>query len=305
MKLADSQSQPDDRMLDAVWNLAAGASIEVAPRQILDEAQLSSMLPPGTQVYVPFLPKTDFGLTVKACGALIAEGCDPVPHIAARRVKSRAQLDDWLAALRGVGVDALMLIAGDRDLPAGPFRDTLGIFESGLLEAHGIRRIGVAGHPEGHPVADVVAVDRALEFKLEYANANGTKMWIVSQFVFGSAQVIAWLERMRGKGFEIPVRVGVPGPAGLKTLFAYAAYCGVEASARVLTRRPGAARLLARWTPDGLVRDLGHYWLGHPGSLLDGIHIYSFGGLVQTSKWLAGLRQFSDTAEPIRTHGVA
>lgn len=322
MKLADSNTQAEKGVMKAVGEtvteavaeavaeaidaLAAGASIEVSPRQILGEGTvLSAFLPVATQVYVPFLPKADFGDTIRACRALVCEGFDPVPHIAARQVESGEQLRDWLAELQAIGVDALMLIAGDRLEPAGPFANTLAIFESGMLETHGFRRIGVAGHPEGHPVADVVALDHALRIKLEYARANATDMWIVSQFAFGSAQVIAWLERLRSKGFEAPVRVGLPAPASLKTLIAYAAYCGVEASARVLARRPGAARLLARWTPDGLVQDLGHYRLNHPGSLLAGIHLYSFGGLAEAAHWLAGLRLPDSSCEAFRTHGAA
>lgn len=305
MRIAESNSKDEGRVMKAVGKLAAGASIEVAPRQILGEAQLAALLPAAMQVYVPFLPKSDFRETVRACRALVCEGFDPVPHIAARGVESREQLRGWLAELQGIGVDAVMLIAGDRDAPAGPFADTLAIFESGMLESHGFRRIGVAGHPEGHPAADVVALDRTLRIKLEYGRANAADMWIVSQFAFGSTQLIAWLERMREKGFEVPVRVGVPGPASLKTLFAYAAYCGVEASARVLVRRPGAARLLARWTPDGLVQDLAHHCLKHPGSMLAGIHLFSFGGLAQTAHWLAGLRPADSSCETFRTHGAA
>ncbi len=306
MKLADSNTQAETGILEGVGELAAGASIEVAPRQILgEETVLTALLPVATQVYVPFLPKSDFGETIRACRALVCEGFDPVPHIAARGVESREQLRDWLAELQDIGVDALMLIAGDRGAPAGPFADTLAIFESGMLESHGFHRIGVAGHPEGHPAADAVALDHALRIKLEYARANATDMWLVSQFAFGSAQVIAWLERLRSNGLEVPVRVGVPGPASLKTLFAYAAYCGVEASARVIARRPGAARLLARWTPDGLVQDLGYYRLNHPGSLLAGIHLFSFGGLAQTAHWLAGLGPADSSCETFRTHGAA
>lgn len=289
---------------EAVSGLVAGASVEVAPRQILGDPSLISHLPAGTQVYVPFLPRAGFSETVEACQVLASRGFDPVAHVAARRVESRGQLRDWLAALQGAGVNALMLIAGDRAASAGPFQDTLGIFESGLLESHGFCRIGVAGHPEGHPVADVVALDQALKLKLAYARATGAEMWLVSQFAFGSAQVIAWLERLRGKGFEIPVRVGIPGPANLKTLFAYAAYCGVEASARLLSRRPGAARLLANWAPDGLVQDLGHYRATHPGAHLCGIHLYSFGGVVQCAQWLAGLRS-PTPATRIQTPGAA
>lgn len=305
MKLAKSSPFPEDRVLGVLRDLAGDASVEVAPRQILAQAPMDSFLPAGTRVYVPFLPKAEWAATVDACRALLAQGFEAVPHLPARAVVSRGQLDEHLAALREVGVDALLLIAGDQAEPSGPFRDTLEILDTGMLESNGIKRLGVAGHPEGHRVADVAALDHALKLKLEYARTTASSMWIVSQFAFDSGRVIAWLERLRSKGFQVPVHVGVPGPASLKTLVAYAAYCGVEASARVLVRRPGAARLLARWTPDGLVQDLAHYRLTHPDSQLRGIHLFSFGGIEQSAQWLRDLRAPSMAPEAICTTGVA
>lgn len=304
MKLAKSSAYPEGRVLEVLRDLAGEASVEVAPRQILAASPLGSFLPAGTRVYVPFLPRAEWAATVDACEALIAQGFDAVPHLPARTVVSHGQLDEHLAALRAVGVDALLLIAGDQDEPSGPFRDTLEILDTGMLESHGIHRFGVAGHPEGHRVAEVAQLDHALKLKLEYARMTASSMWIVSQFAFDSSRVIAWLERLRSMGFQVPVHVGVPGPASLKTLVAYAAYCGVEASARVLVRRPGAARLLARWTPDGLVQDLANYRLTHPETLLRGIHLFSFGGLEQSAQWLGDLRTPSAAAQAVRTSGV-
>lgn len=304
MKLAKSSPLPEGRVLEVLRDLAGEASVEVAPRQILAVPPLGSLLPAGTRVHVPFLPRAEWAATVDACRALVAQGFEAVPHLPARAVVSRGQLRDYLAALREAGVEALLLIAGDQAAPSGPFRDTLAILDSGMLETHGIYRLGVAGHPEGHRVADAAQLDHALKLKLEYARMTASSMWIVSQFAFDSGQVIAWLERLRSAGFQVPVHVGVPGPSSLKTLVAYAAYCGVEASARVLVRRPGAARLLARWTPDGLVRDLAHYRLTHPESLLRGIHLFSFGGIEQSAQWLRDLRPPSAAAQAVRSSGA-
>jgi len=305
MKLAKASAYPEGRVLEALFELAGEASVEVAPRQVLAESHLSSLLPAGTRVYVPFGPKADWTETVEACRVLAAQGFEAVPHLPARAVPSRGQLGEHLAALREVGVEALLLIAGDQDTPSGPFGDTLEILDSGMLETHGIHRFGVAGHPEGHRVASAEKIDHALRLKLQYAQMTASSMWIVSQFAFDSARIIAWLERLRNAGHLVPVHVGIPAPASLKTLVAYAAYCGVEASARLLVRRPGAARLLARWTPDGLVRDLAHHRLRHPESLLRGIHLFCFGGIEQSARWLRDLRSPSADAELGCTPGVA
>lgn len=305
MQIAQSSAHREDRLQEAVRDLAARASVEVTPRQVKAETSLASMLDPGTRVYVPFLPKADYLETVVACRELVSQGFQAVPHLPARSVADDGQLRDWLTALRAIGVDSVLLIAGDRKTTAGPYADTLGILETGLLADYGFYRLGIAGHPEGHPVAEQVELDRSLDAKLEYARVTGTDMWMVSQFAFGSAKICSWLERLHGRGCRLPVHVGIPGPTSLGTLIGYAAQCGVDASTRVLARHPGAARLLGRWTPDGLVWDLAHYQLMHPGSLLKRIHVFSFGGVGQTAQWLRELRPQSPGLEGIRTSGAA
>ncbi|MDZ7642939.1 MAG: hypothetical protein U5K76_01125 [Woeseiaceae bacterium] len=276
----------------AVRELAARASIEATPARILDDGGLPEALPFGMPVYVPYLPRADFDLTVAATRRLAEAGLRPVAHIPARAVHSRGQLRDWLAALVEAGADSLLLIAGDRSSAAGPFDSTLQILDSGLLEDAGIRRLGVAGHPEGHPDVDDAVLDKALAIKRDYAAATGCRMWIVTQFVFSTAATVPWLERIRDVTGDLEIHVGLPGPARLKTLIAYAAQCGVSASARILKRRPGAARLLGQWTPDGLLRDLAHLRVmaSHcERPLFDEIHLFPFGGLGRSAEWLREL----------------
>lgn len=280
----------EDPVLSELRWLASRASVEIAPGEVGGDLPLASLYPAGTRVYVPFLPKADYRETVAACATLVACGLVPVPHLPARSVSGSGQLDDWLGSLRGVGVDSLLLVAGDRDRPAGPFDDTLGLLDTGALKDHGFYRIGVAGHPEGHPVADKATLWDALRYKQEYARATGTCMWLVSQFAFDHVRIIRWLEELRHQGTELPVHIGLAGPSSLKSVLFYAARCGVDSSARLLVRRPSAARLLGRWSPAGLVTELARYRQANPRSLLQGIHVFSFGGVSQTSQWLDALR---------------
>ena len=214
----------------------------------------------------------------------------PVPHVPARAVGSAAQLRDWLADLAEIGVDTLLLIAGDLKTASGPYENTLAILDSGLLLDHGFRRLGIAGYPEGHPSADRRDLDRALAAKIDYADSTGTEMWMVTQFVFSSDPAIAWLRRMREIGCALPAHIGMPGPAKLKALIAYAAQCGVDAAARALIRRPSAARLLGRWTPNGLAQDLAYHRTLEPDTPFRGIHLFPFGGVVRSARWLRDLR---------------
>ncbi|SNC65897.1 methylenetetrahydrofolate reductase (NADPH) [Marinobacter sp. es.048] len=266
--------------------LVRSASIEATPRQILTTEHLPDMLPAGTCVYVPFLPKGHFPDTLAACRRLLDLGMQPVPHVPARMAQSRGQLQDWLAQLDESQVDRFLLIAGDSDAVAGPFPDTLAVLESGVLSEFQFHGIGVAAHPDGHPMADRATLAQALSIKREYARTTATRLWVVTQFTFDANLVTDWLSGLGGIFEEVPVYIGVAGPTRIKTLIAYAAMCGVGASARMLLRRPGSARRLGAWKPDDMVRALAQYCLENPETLLRGIHLFPFGGLRQSAQWI-------------------
>lgn len=266
--------------------LARGASVELTPRHVAAADDLSGHLPLGTRVYVPSIPGSAWRETVVACERLHSAGMVAVPHLDARSIADQAALECRLNGLVAARVTELMLVAGDRKRPVGEFRDTLDILDSGALVEHGLTRVGIAGYPEGHPVVDPAALAHSLSRKLEYAAATGTKMWMVSQFAFDPRIVVSWLDAIRRASGLLPVRVGIAGPARLKTVLAFAARCGVRASARALARRPSALKLLSNWTPDSMLQALARHREDSPGSPLSGIHLFTFGGLPQTSRWL-------------------
>lgn len=296
---------PQSRLPASIRSLARDSSVEVAPRDVAATPLMASLLSSGRRTYVPFLPKADFSQTIQACRTLADQGYEPVAHLPARAVASRQQLTEWLSALKSAGCDSVLLVAGDRSTPAGQFNNTLDILESGGLAEHGFLKLGVAGHPTGHPVADAAMLDHVLRVKSDYAEATKSDMWIVSQFAFGSSEILAWIEHIRGKGINLPIYVGIAGPSNLRKLIAFAAHCGVEASARILSRRPGAARLLTSWSPGGLVHDLAQYKTTHPDSPFRGIHVFSFGGFEQTAHWLQQMSESEDEPTGFETAGAA
>ena len=277
---------PFDGVADAMRELVRTASVELTPRQIGAADELANDLPLGTRVYVPFVPGAAWQDTVYACERLCACGMIAVPHLAARSVADAAELRTRLRGLAGAGVTELMLVAGDRARPAGIFRDTLDILDTGALIEHGMTRVGIAGYPERHPLIEPAQLEAALARKREYAAATGTEMWMVSQFAFEPETVIAWLDALRRAGHRLPVRVGIAGPARLTTLLAFAARCGIGASARALARRPSVVRLLNRWAPDGMLNALAGHRVRGTESSFSGIHLFTFGGLPQTARWL-------------------
>ena len=279
---------------ETVRELARNASVEVLPGQI-QAVDLKTCLPPGTAVYVPCLPGAAWQETVAACRRLRLASMCPVPHLTARSVRDASDLRARLTQLAEVGVDRLLLVAGDADRPAGRYRDTLDVLESGLLVEHGFDRLGVAAHPEGHPLVERADLERAMTRKVEYAAAEGASMWMVTQFGFAPTATAAWL-RCLGARFPLGVRVGLAGPTRLSTLVGFAAKCGVRTTARVVTRRPGALRLMGRYVPDDFVRDLARHAVEAPESPLRGIHLFGFGGIRATSRWL---RAVAGECEPI------
>ena len=211
-----------------------------------------------------------------------------VPHLAARDLRSRQDLDERLTGLADARVQTLLLIAGDRQRPAGPYPDTLAVLDACQLAQYDIRRFGCAAHPEGHPAANAATLKAALARKLEYAAASDMEFWLVTQFAFAPEPVLAWLRDLAEIAAPPAVRLGLPGPARLRTLVAFAARCGIGASARALTRRPGVVRLFGAWTPDDLLAGLAKGLEQMPNAPVAGIHLFAFGGFDKASRWLRG-----------------
>jgi methylenetetrahydrofolate reductase (NADPH) len=261
-------------------------SVELPPRGVLD-GDWPDRLAPGSQVFVTCTPRD----TPSDIGARAAElarlGFTPVPHIGARHLHSLAEFDGFLARLRGeAGVGRVLLIGGDLPVPRGPFASAGDVIATGLLERHGIASVGIAGYPEGHPRIAAPVLDAALSGKLAALAARGIEPFIVTQFCFEAAPILAWLSSARARGIGAPVRIGLAGPAGLATLVRYAARCGIGASVRAITIRPGRiARLAREHAPNTLVRDLAAHAPPLAVQGVAGLHFFTFGGIARTVRW--------------------
>jgi methylenetetrahydrofolate reductase (NADPH) len=278
--------------------LLADASIEVSPRDDPAREGLSQLLAPGTAVFVNHPGSVTHHDIVAACVRLRQAGFSPVPHIAARRLASFTQARDFLRrAADEAGVTSVLLIAGDAVQPAGPFRDAGELLATGLIEHHGVRRVFVAGYPEGHPLIDRHSLDAALRAKLTAARQHGLCVNLITQFGFAAAPVAAWVAKLRDEAIMCPVRVGIAGPASIATLAKFAVRCGIGASLRALGRGQTAfARILTEATPDKLIADL----IGEADAAdtIDGLHFFSFGGARRTASWLRDLATLTRALAP-------
>jgi methylenetetrahydrofolate reductase (NADPH) len=273
-----------------VAEMLHGFSIEVNPGEgkIIDAAP--QRLDPGTQVFLTWIPGKNPMDTVGPAGKLRSAGLYPTPHIGARHVESAAQLEDFVRQLVGVGVDRVLIIAGDRDQPAGPFDSSLAVMQSGILQKAGITRISVGGFPEGNPKIPEPVLWEALAAKTKFARENGLNLTIVTQFAFAADCVCDWVRGVRARGIDNPIRLGFAGPAGLIALTRYAMVCGVGASMKVLTEKPHFAKLLIDKGPEPLIRGVAEGLGSRDGTGLPlgvvGVHFFVFGGFNKTVDWI-------------------
>ncbi|MYB35102.1 MAG: metFprotein [Gammaproteobacteria bacterium] len=271
----------------SVQKLVAGFSTEVTPGSAAKIGSFRDHLREGTTVYITFLPGSDFADTVKVAKRLREEGFEPVPHFAARSIASKAALNDYLSRVVGeAGVDHVLCIAGAVSNPVGEFTDSMQILDTGLFDQHGIRQIAVAGHPEGSPDMSDEAIMAALHWKNAYSQKTDARMYLVTQFVFESGPIIRWDQQLQQEGNTLPIRIGIPGLATIKTLLMHARACGIGPSMKYLTRQAkNITRLMTINTPDVLVRELGVHSASSQNSGIVGIHMYPLGGLRRSAVW--------------------
>ncbi|QIY76648.2 methylenetetrahydrofolate reductase [Streptomyces sp. RLB1-33] len=285
--------------MDSVSTAAASAvapllddfSLEMTGKDVPKLEEARGTIPQGTRINVTFLGNEDLDMRLAAARAVKRLGFVPVPHISARRLPSRAALEEFLAALEADGLaDNVFVVGGDPVEPHGPYDDALALIRSGLLQKHGVRHVGVSGYPEGHPAIADPVLWSAMEHKSAALEEHGLPGAVITQFGFDVDAVLAWVEAVRARGIYLPVRIGVPGPAGIRRLMTYAARFGVGTSASI-ARKYGFSltNLMGTAGPDRFIRALAKGYDGRRHGELK-LHFYTFGGLKTTSEWVADFR---------------
>jgi len=268
--------------------LVACGSLEMGADTPDNARRIAELLPGGTPVYVNHLPRHDLAHTLGALLALREAGLEPVPHIAARRIASRAEARRFLErAVGAAGVAKVLLIGGDAAGPIGPYADGTAFLRDRLLAGCGLQQVGLPGYPEGHPRIPPPALDAALAEKLVLARTQGLGAYIVTQFCFAPNRIVEYCAALARRVPEVPVYVGLPGPSSPATLLHYAQRCGVSASLRALQAQGmGAVRLITHVDPsEQLIALARHCQTGSTGNVV-GVHLYSFGGIARTAAWM-------------------
>ncbi|MDR2322766.1 MAG: methylenetetrahydrofolate reductase [Microbacterium sp.] len=251
----------------------------------LEEAR--DTIPAGTKINVTFLGNEDLEMRVAAAQAVRDLGFVPVPHISARRLRSRAQLEEFLTRLQDVGAtEHVFIVGGDPATPDGPYASAFDVIYTGLLLDYGVREVSIAGYPEGHPDIADDELWRHLENKSAVLAEQGLDAVILSQFAFDTDPVLAWIDQVRARGIASEIRVGTPGPAGVKRLLGFARRFGIGANAMIVKKYGfSLTNLMGTAGPDAFVSDLSALLAADPETGAVKLHFYTFGGLLATSAW--------------------
>ena len=273
-------------------NFLRGFSIEVMPRTAAKIKDFRELLPSGTRVYIAHLEDTPIEEMVATAKRITLEGYDVMPHFPARIIKNKETLKNWIAMYQGeANVTQALLLAGGLNKPYGEFKDSMELLETDAFGKAAFKRLHVAGHPEGNkdidPDGSQTNVNSALKCKQAFSETSDAEMAIATQFCFEADPVIAWANTLLEMGINLPIHIGVAGPAKLQTLIKFSIACGVGASLRVLQRRSkDLTKLLLPFTPNEFLSRLAAEKEKKPNFNITNVHFFPLGGIKTNSQWI-------------------
>jgi methylenetetrahydrofolate reductase (NADPH) len=269
-------------------DLVASGSIEMTADRFADVRVIADLLPSKTLVYVNHLPRHSLAQTLDGLMRVADAGLEPVPHVAARRVSSRVEVEQFLqAAVSKAGVRKVLLLGGDVATVHGPYGDAASLLRDGLLRDAGVREVGFAGYPEGHPRIAQAALNRALLEKLALAAEQKIQPYVMTQFSFAPARIIEFAADLARRAPSVPVYAGVVGPTNPVTLMRFAQRCGVSASLRALQAQGmNAVRVLTHTDPTEQLSYIAQHTVGRATTMITGIHMFTFGGAEPSARFM-------------------
>ena len=271
----------------AIETLMQDLSLEMTGKDVDALREAAPSIAPGTRINVTFLGNENLDMRVTAAQAVREFGFIPVPHISARRIKSEDELRDFIQGL--VDVDAakhIFVVGGDPSDPMGPYGSSLEMIQSGVFSDYGVEEISIAGYPEGHPYMSDEAFLRETRDKLASLDNQNMSSSIITQFGFDIDPVANWLNTLAGENITVPVRIGVPGPAGIRRLLKYAKRFGVGASAGIALKYGfSLTNLVGTAGPDKFLKELAEETQQSEFQSDVNVHFYTFGGVARTAQW--------------------
>ena len=273
-------------------NFLNNFSIEVTPRAVSKIENLSELIPTGTLVYIAHIEGTPIEEMVKTAKKINEQGYATMPHFPARIIKDEKTLKEWISKYQNeANVKSALLLGGGVNKPYGEYDSSIQLIESELFDLAGFEKLYIAGHPEGNkdidPDGSTKNIDQALSWKNEYKNRTDADMAITTQFCFDSKTVINWANDIKNKGVDIPIHIGIAGPAKLQTLLRYSIECGIGASIKILQKRAlDLTKLLLPYKPTSIINELAEYKSINSDFNIEKVHFFPLGGIKQVSKFV-------------------
>lgn len=253
---------------------------EVLPTDDVEERVLANV-PRDVTITITASPRRGIEATIDLAERLGRDGYQVVPHISARLIRDDAHLREVLARVAAIGRREIFVIAGDAKEPAGQFPDSVSLLTALMAEPHGMKEIGVTGYPERHSFIDDDLTIQAMWDKRRIAT------YIVSNLCFDPRVVKKWIARVRRRGVQLPIHIGLAGVADPAKLLRISTRIGVVDSARFL--RGHSNWFLRMVQPGGY--DPGRFTTGllpdlaMPDRKIAGLHVFTFNEIEPTERW--------------------
>ena len=277
---------------EAIKKFLDGYSVEVTPKAASKIENFEDYIPSGTLVYIAHIEGTPIEEMVETAKKINDQGFCAMPHFPARIIKDKNVLEDWISRYKNeADVSNALLIAGGANKPYGQYDSSIQLIESELFDKADFNNLHIAGHPEGSmdidPDGSTTNVDQALSWKNEFSKRTDANMAITTQFSFDASSVISWANNIKEAGIDIPVHIGIAGPAKLQTLLRYSIECGVGASIKIIQKRAkDLTKLLLPYKPTNIITELATYKANNPSFNIEKVHFFPLGGIKQVSDFV-------------------
>jgi len=287
-----SSKTENQKVSDHLKEFLTDFSIEVMPRTAAKIESFKEILPKNTRVYIAHIEGVPIDEMVQTAKRISSEGFNVMPHFPARIIKDKSTLEEWINIYQGeAGINQALLLAGGVNKPHGVFESSMQLVETELFEKYNFKNLHFAGHPEGNKDIDKGGsnknVDAALLWKQKFNERSDINIAITTQFCFEAQPVIEWANSLTNNGINIPIHIGVAGPAKLQTLIKFSIACGVGPSLRVLQKRAkDVKKLLLPFDPNDFLETLAKHKKENPKFNISNIHFFPLGGINTNASWI-------------------
>ena len=144
-------------------------SIETTPNVYNKYGNFSELVPLKNSIYVTYLPDEDSKRIIETSKKLTAEGYNVIPHLPARTIKDKSDLENYIGSLSEKAGCKKILVIGGGGKQKGNISSSMDVLKTELLSKYNFEEVGLAGHPDGNPDIADKDMDKAIIEKNAFA----------------------------------------------------------------------------------------------------------------------------------------